>query len=130
MRNKREVDTTTEVGQNGVVDDHEFPEPQFQQDPSTAKLASENYTNTYDGSNRLITFYQKVTSTSFTVVGVRHYAEYTIQVYACHDPDANNATLCSMTAVTSARTKQSGMRFSPFFLSFFPSSLIQLQFRV
>ncbi len=111
MRNKREVDTTTEMGQNGVIDELEFPEntPIYQQDPATAKLASENYTNTFDLSNRLITFYQKVTGTSYTVVGVRHYAEYTIQVLACHDPDHfKNVTLCSMTAVTSARTKQSG----------------------
>jgi insulin receptor len=65
----------------------------------------------YDGNNRLITFYQKVTGTSYTVVGVRHYAEYTIQVMACHDHDpVRNRTLCSPTAaMTSTRTKKSGM---------------------
>ncbi|KAI9561263.1 putative insulin receptor [Daphnia sinensis] len=109
-RNKRHVDTTTAVGEHDM-NAIEFPEDKpminSSQNQATAMIANENHTNIYD-NNRLITFYQKVTGTSYTVVGVRHYAEYTIQVVACHEPDPiRGRTLCSMTAVTSARTKQS-----------------------
>ena len=56
------------------------------------------------------TFLYKVTGTSYTVVGLRNYVEYTIKVMACHDRDpVSNRTLCSETAVTSARTKQMGL---------------------
>lgn len=72
------------------------------------KEAGENHTNTYY-RNRLVTFYGNVTGTSLTISGVRHYAEYTVEVRACHSIDSNNRTLCSKTAVAQARTKQSGM---------------------
>ena len=102
------MDTTTEGnGENGAVDPHEFPEPN--PNAEVPKAPNENHTNTLY-RERLISFYQKVTgATSYTVVRVRHFAEYTIEVQACHDLDPlTNKTLCSMTAVTSARTKQSG----------------------
>ncbi|KZS17897.1 Tyrosine-protein kinase receptor [Daphnia magna] len=109
-RNKRHVDTTTAVGEhdmNAIEFPEEKPMINSSQNQATAMIANENHTNIYD-NNRLVTFYQKVTGTTYTVVGVRHYAEYTIQVVACHDPDpVRGRTLCSMTAVTSARTKQS-----------------------
>jgi insulin receptor len=112
-RKKRHVDTTTEIGDpdNNAI---EFPEDKptinSSHNQAIGIAPGENHTNFYDGNNRLITFYQKVTGTSYTVVGVRHYAEYTIKVIACHDHDPfTNRTLCSMTAaLTSARTKQSG----------------------
>ncbi|XP_046460767.1 insulin-like peptide receptor isoform X3 [Daphnia pulex] len=111
-RKKRHVDTTTEIGDpdNNAI---EFPEDKptinSSHNQAIGIAPGENHTNFYDGNNRLITFYQKVTGTSYTVVGVRHYAEYTIKVIACHDHDPfTNRTLCSMTAaLTSARTKQS-----------------------
>ncbi|KAI9561261.1 putative insulin receptor [Daphnia sinensis] len=86
----------------------EFPEenPMINSSNNQASMTAKEYhTNTYD-NNRLVTFYQEVTGTSYTVVGLRHYAEYTIEVVACHDP-IGNTRLCSKTAVTSARTKQS-----------------------
>ena len=112
-RKKRHIDTTTEIGEhdNNAI---EFPEdkPTINSSHNQANgiVSAENHTNTYD-NNRLVTFYQRVTGTSYTVVGVRHYAEYTIKVIACHDHDpVSNRTLCSLTAaLTSARTKQSGM---------------------
>lgn len=115
-RKKRQVDTTTEVGEHDTHDSHaiEFPEDKppinSSHNQATGIASGENHTNTYD-NNRLVTFYQKVTGTSYTVVGVRHYAEYTIKVIACHDHDPiSNKTLCSLTAaLTSARTKQSCM---------------------
>ncbi|EFX63421.1 putative insulin receptor [Daphnia pulex] len=112
-RKKRQADTTTETGDhdnnhdNNIVE--EFPEVTINSSHNQAIgiVPGENHTNTYD-NHRLVTFYQKVTGTSYTVVGVRHYAEYTIQVIACHDHDpVRNRSLCSLTAVTSARTKQS-----------------------
>ncbi len=110
-RKKRQADTTTETGdhENNIIE--EFPEITINSSHNQAIgiVPGENHTNFYDDNNRLVTFYQKVTGTSYTVVGVRHYAEYTIQVIACHDHDlVRNRTLCSLTAVTSARTKQSG----------------------
>ena len=112
-RKKREADTTTESGdhENNLI---EFPDDKpminSSHNPAIGIVPGENHTNTYD-NNRLVTFYQKVTGTSYTVVGVRHYAEYTIKVIACHDYDPlRNRTLCSVTAaLTSVRTKQSGM---------------------
>jgi insulin receptor len=125
-RKKRQVDTTTEVGEHDTHDSHaiEFPEDKppinSSHNQATGIASGENHTNTYD-NNRLVTFYQKVTGTSYTVVGVRHYAEYTIKVIACHDHDpVTNRTLCSLTAVTSARTKQSGM-----FLLFIPFLFVE-----
>ena len=113
-RKKRQVGTTTEIldQENNLFS--EFPEEKptinSSHNQAIGIVPGENHTNTYD-NNRLVTFYHKVTGTSYTVVGVRHYAEYTIQVIACHDHDpVRNRTLCSLTAVTSARTKQSGIR--------------------
>jgi insulin receptor len=122
-RKKRRADAMTETGDhdnnhdNNVVE--EFPEITINSSHNQAIgiVPGENHTNTYD-NHRLVTFYQKVTGTSYTVVGVRHYAEYTIQVIACHDHDpVRNRSLCSLTAVTSARTKQSG-KYLFFYLSF------------
>jgi insulin receptor len=109
------VGTTTETGDHDI-DNHLIDE--FSEHTTTSShnqaigiAPGENHSNMYDGNNRLITFYQKVTGTSYTVVGVRHYAEYAIQVMACHDHDpVRNRTLCSPTAaMTSTRTKKSGM---------------------
>jgi insulin receptor len=111
-RKKRQVDTTTENGENDshAIEFQDKPTNYSSHNQATGIASGENHTNTYD-NNRLVTFYQKVTGTSYTVVGVRHYAEYTIKVIACHDHDPiSNKTLCSLTAaLTSARTKQSCM---------------------
>lgn len=111
------MDTTTETDENGI--DHpaeEFPPDQpanHQPDPSSSKEINENHSMTRH-RGRLVTFYGKVAGTSFTISDVRHYAEYTIEVRACHDFDpSSNKTLCSKTAVAQARTKQKGI-----FLSF------------
>ena len=100
----------------GAIDGIEFPEP-----ANSEVKTVENRTNTYY-LGRLATFYQEVTdATSYTVRQVRHYADYAISVYACHE----NFTLCSKHAVTSARTKQNGTIllqchvYSNFFIHFF-----------
>jgi len=104
-RNKRQAETPTELGVvEGTGSAHEFPDQ-----PSSEVKTVENRTNTYH-NGRLITFYQEVTdTTSYTVRGLRYYADYAISVHACHE----NFTLCSKHAVTSARTKQEGMLSAP-----------------
>lgn len=72
-------------------------------------LAKDPEEFTQDG--KLLYFYKMVNVTDrpleVLVVGALHYAEYTIEVVACHDWDPNtNKTLYSRKAVTSVRTKE------------------------
>lgn len=118
-----------EVGNNGLNNGNGNLPYEFPDSASSSGLVSEkageNHTDTFY-QNRLERFRRQVTAPpgaltiSTIVVQVRHYAEYTIEVYACHDPDPYhrepNTTLCSRTAVTSARTRQLGNARHPYAL--------------
>ena len=124
-RAKREINTDA-ANNNGLSNGVSGNLPE--EFPDTAngnglipEKAGENHTDTFyqgllEKFRRQIDVTPGALSISTTVLHVRHYAEYTIEVYACHDPDPlkNNTTLCSRTAVTSARTKQKGVLPLPF----------------
>lgn len=91
------------AGDDGAHALNEFPQ---NLNVSQQVETPENRTNVFH-RDRLIEFTQKVTGTSYTVTGLRHYAEYTIIVFACQDPPPHRPNpVCSKTALTSARTKQ------------------------
>ena len=125
-RKKREIDLTTETGNNILPGNmngnlpYEFPDPASVSGPVQGSVpltsSGENHTDTfYQG--HLETFRREVAATpdriSTTIHQLRHFSEYTIKVYACHDPEPDGSDaptkLCSEhSVVTSARTKQSG----------------------
>lgn len=122
-RQKRDVALASESGSYNSILPEEFPDGNM---PSAgtvngpvadAAKTGENHTDTFY-HDKLVSFWRKVTapdganSISTTILQVRHYAEYTIEVKACQDPVPDAPVdldrLCSMTAVTSVRTKQLG----------------------